>query len=172
MFHVFLTRFLSHCCSLNLEWAQSWEELSITEAYRMEVSTSSSFTSPGTVTAPEVINPYLGRAPISIANSTVIEAPPMIFGNVTGLSVGTRYFVRVTPRTANRTGYSGVPTATTDATPVLPATLAVQGLEVVSILDGAASLEWLRIAAEPVVMYELMARVAGTDTTQVRYFIA
>jgi len=158
------------CCSLNLEWAQSWEELSITEAYRLEVSTSSSFPFPGTTTAPEVINLYLGSAAANVTNSSVVEAPPKIYGNVTGLTVGTRYFVRVTPRSANRTGYEGVPSAATDATPVLPATLPVQGLRVVSILDGAASLEWLRVAAQPIIMYELKARVAGTDTIQVKMF--
>lgn len=163
--------------SLILQWTQSWDDLAITEAFQIQVSTTTSFTAATTITAPAVINPYLGRreSPAD-ANSTngssirrrLLEATPTVYGNVTGLTVNTVYYIRVTPRSANTLAYSGVPFASASATPVNAAFLPVVGLQVVSILDGAASLEWQRSGLEPIIRYLVQARVAGTSTIQVQ----
>ncbi len=104
--------------SLLITWTQGSDQLSITEAFRVEVSTAVNFAGGSTRTLPEVVR------------NTLASGLEALFVNVTALTTLTRYYVRVTPRSANILGYVGVPSATVSAIPVPPPTQAVTNLQV------------------------------------------
>ncbi len=109
--------------SLLITWTQSSDQLSITEAFRVEVSTAANFAVASTRTLPEVVR------------NTLAVGQDFSFVNVTALTTLTRYFVRVTPRSANILGYLTVPSATVAATPVPPPTQAVTNLQVIRFVN-------------------------------------
>lgn len=103
------------------------------------------------VTAYRVVQSEVGSASSTESEVLASDQPPEF--NATGLSRGASFEFTVTPRSANRAGYAGVPSASIVTKTVTKPSVAVAGLRVVSITDSSATLAWDKITPDTVTQY-------------------
>lgn len=75
--------------------------------------------------------------------------------NVSGLILNQAYYFAITPRTANRTGYTGVPRSIIQVKPTTQPTAAVQNLRVIKIFPSSVVLSFSALSGQNVLRYRI-----------------